>query len=462
MPTIYLALLIPLIVTGIFYYFKRHEFVWWEFFVPFGATLVFIIISKLIIDYTAVQFTEYWGSTVTSVVEEEPWNEWVHKTCSHTTRVGKTSITTYYDCSYQSDHGPQWYAKTNLGESFDITEKQHDELVKQFGTKRTSINSRHNYAPRDEGHGCDGTKFANRRVGNTSYTYQTSWDGTDATRKAYTSEHSYENKIKASDLTIFNISLVNKAKADSMGLFDYPEHQSGGFFSMTNGLDYPTILGGKVSEAVQEKFRKLNGKFGVSNQMRLWVLVFENKPSMIAQYQENYWVRGNMNELVVCIGVKGNEIQWSHAFSWAKSDELTAAVKNAVINLYTYRDTVVKKGSPVIPVTDKLKKTLGGVGKNLPNVLPIGNQEKYDTLKIKSTYPMLTDKTWDDLSLYLNKNLGRFERRSFKEFDYLTVEPSKGAIIFVYILALIISLAVNFWVVSNEIYDNDGEKKCRW
>jgi len=47
--------------------------------------------------------------------------------------------------------------------------------------------------------------------------------------------------------------------------------------------------------------------------MRLWVLVFEDKPSFIAKYQENYWVRRNMNEFVICIGKKDTIIQWGRS-----------------------------------------------------------------------------------------------------------------------------------------------------
>lgn len=457
MPTVYLALLIPLIVTGIFYYFKRHEFVWWEFFIPFGTTLIAIVIAKGIIDHQAVKFDELWGSTVTAVYEEEPYNYWQHQTCSYTTTNGKTTTTHYYDCSHQVNKGPEWYAVTNIKEQFGITEKQHDELVKQFKTSKTAIDSRKNYDSNDRCASSDGTKFQGKEVGKISYIYQTTWSGDDNTRKAYTSQHSYVNKIKASDLSIFDIKLVNKEQADSMGLFQYPEYNGGGIFRLTDGLNYPTILGGDVSKETQEKFKRLNGKFGVSNQLRLWVLIFENKPMSIAQYQENYWVKGNMNELVVCIGKKGNEIQWSHAFSWALSDVLTVAVKNQVLELYTYKDSTIKRNIPkVIPVTkDIQKKILGKVGEKLPaNIVPLPNQPTTDTIiKVKSANPVLTEQTWNDFYVYLNQNLNQFKRRSFEEFDYLSVEPSVGAVIFIYLFALAISIGTCFWVTTNDIYE---------
>ena len=467
MPTVYLALLIPIVVTGIFYLLKKHEFTWWEFFIPIIAVLLATVISKAVIDKTSVTFTEYWGSTVTAVYEEEPYNYWHNETCSRQVACGTDSdgnteyCTEYYDCSHQDDVAPSWWAETNLNEKFNITEKQHDELVMQFGTRKTSISSHDNYAPRDRAVGSKGTKFEGTRVGQTSYVYETRWGGQDETRKAYVSQHTYENRVKASDLTIFNIAMVKEEQVDSLGLFRYPEHKKSSWFGKTNGLEYPTILGGNVSEATQEIYRKLNGKYGVSNQLRLWILVFENQPMSIAQYQENYWVKGNKNELVVCIGKRGNEIQWSHAFSWALSDVLTTEVKNEVLNLYTYRDSVVQRNNPVIPVTkDIQEKVFGETGKKLPEVLPIKNPNVADSIvRVKSKTPVLTEQTWNDYYNFLNQNLNKFQRRSFEEFSYLTVEPSRGAVIFIYILALVLSLGMGLWVTNNEIYDGSDNNR---
>lgn len=467
MPIVYLALLIPIIMTGVFYYFKRHQITWWEFFIPIAAVLLATVISKLIIEHTSVMFTEYWGSTVTAVYEEEPYNYWHHETCSREVPCGTDSdgnieyCTEYYDCSHQVDVGPSWWAVTDIDERFSITEKQYDKLVAQFDTRKTAIEFHNNYAPRDRCISSKGTKFKGKHVGQISYIYKTSWGGQDETRKAYTSQHTYENRVKASDLTIFNISMVNEEQADNLGLFRYPEQKKSSWFGKTNGLEYPTILGGNVSEKTQENFRKLNGKFGKSNQLRLWILVFENKPASIAQYQENYWVRGNKNELVVCIGKKGNEIQWSYAFSWGHSAELTAAVQNEVMNLYIYRDNIVGNKTDVVPVTGEVKnKIFGEVGEKLPEVVLISTPNNDNIIQIKSSTPVLTEKTWDDFYKYLNANLHKFKRREFKEFSYLTVEPSVGAVIFIYVFALLISVGINLWIINNE-YTDDSDNNNR-
>lgn len=455
----YFAILVPIVITMIFYLYKKHEFTWWEFFIPIAAVSIAIIISKVVIDKTSVSFTEYWGSTVIAVYEEEPYNYWHNETCSYTTSStdsqGNTTTTThYYDCSHQDDVAPSWHAVTNIGEKFGISEKTHDQLQRQFKTKKTSVETRRNHDASDMSVGSIGTKFEGKKVGNISHVYQTKWNGQDDTRKSYVSEHTYENRIKASDYTVFNISLVTEEEVDSLGLFRYPELKDKMFGRGENGLHYPTILSAEgVSPDIQEKFKRLNGKFGVSNELRLWILVFDDKPQSIARYQENYWVKGNMNELVICIGKYNNEIKWAHAFSWSLSNELTVDVRNKVLNLYQYKDTTVKKVIP--PIFAQVNKV-----KNLPAKLPI--QEKDSTYSIKSpNYPVLTNETWNELYTYLNKNLSKYRRRSFDEFSYLTVEPSTGAIIFIFILAVALSIGLNLWIINNEVRESPYFDKDR-
>lgn len=436
----YLLILIPIFITIIFYIFRKSEIKWWEFFIPVGAGLILLLIAKLIVNYTTVTFDEYWGSNVVAVYEEEPYNYWHHQTCYRTVTTGKTTITIPYDCSHQVDVGPCWTAKTDLGEEIRLTEDEYEEIKTRFKTSRAIIDSHTNYDYNDRCANSNGTKFERKQVGRVSYTYQVKWDDSDATRKPYFSSHSYKNKIKSSDITIFNLSKVSDKLADTLNLFKYPEN--------IDGFDCPTILGNNISKEIQEDFKKLNGKFGVSNQMRLWVLVFEDKPLKIAYQQESYWVRGNMNELVICIGKnKNNKIDWCHTFSWSLSTELTADISGKVMNLYQYKDTTYQ---------NEFKIPVYGRGSKKHKIVKYNTIYQDSTAKVKQfESSILTDKTWGDLYQYLNNNLQRYERRSFKEFDYLTVKPSNTSLIVISIVLIIISLGLNIWIVNNEFSDDD-------
>jgi hypothetical protein len=454
------ALIVVIIVTAVFYFLNPKEYKWWEFGIPLVITLGLIFGAKALIDHSSVMFTEYWGETIVSVHEEEPWNEWISQTCTRTYPCGTDSegnteyCTETYDCSYQADYGPEWYAKTNLGNTYRMSEYLHDSLVLAYGTGKNITGSRRNHSPRDRCSGSKGTKFQGKSVGKQSYIYGTQWPNNEETRKGVFTEHRYENRIKASDLSIFNIPIVSDEDADSMGLYKYPER--------IDRYNCPTILGKDISPEVQRDFVKLNAKFGPSNELRLWVLVFEDKPSITAQYQENYWVRGNKNELVVCIGKKGNSVQWSYAFSWGLNGTLTAETASKVLELYEY--TVITKTGQKLPVAIPIVKELKGVISNatgidttlIPPALPIPNGiESIQEIK-KSSGPVLTDATWKEYYNYLDKNLHKFQRRSFEEFSYLKVEPKTWQIVLIYILALLVSGGINIWASMNEIHDRDS------
>ena len=455
---VYGALIVVVIITAVFYFINPKEYKWWEFFVPILITLGMIAGAKALIDHSSVMFTEYWGETIVSIYEEEPYNYWHHQTCSETYACGTDSdgntkyCTRYYDCSHQDDVGPSWWCKTDLGNNYGISEHLYDSLLIVYGGKRNVVDKHENYDSRDKAVSSKGTKFEGTRVGNVSYVYQVKWPGTDETRKGVFTRHRYENRIKATDLSLFNIPIVTVEEADSMGLYNYPES--------VDKFYMPTILGQNVGPTVQEHFKKLNAKFGPRNELRLWVLIFEDKPAITATYQENYWVKGNKNELVICIGKKGQEIQWAHAFSWGLNGTLTAEVASKVLELYQYTVTTDKGLTlPIaIPIVHtELKKTISeatGIDTAmLPPALPLHVNGNKITKTEKSKTPVLTEQTWMAYYDYLNKNLGKFERRHFEEFSYLKVSPKRWQVILIYILATLISGGLNIWVSTNEVKD---------
>jgi len=467
------ALIICLIVTGVFYFIDKKRYLWWEFFIPIAATLLLIFGMKLLIDNASVKFTEYWGESIISVYEEEPYNYWHSQTCTRsypcgTDKDGNTEYCTEtYDCSHQDDVGPSWYCKTDLNNNYSLTEHQYDSIKILFGGRRSEVDSHRNYAPRDRCVGSNGTKFEGRTVGNTSYVWGTNWSGTDDTRKGYFTIHKYENRIKASDLSLFNISVIAEEEADSMGLYKYPDIVKDGFFNgVGDGIYFPTILGGNVSKQTQENFRKLNAKFGVSDSLRLWILVFDNEPSSIAAYQENYWVKGNQNELIICIGTKGEEITWAHSFSWSLSEDFTMEVTQKILDLYTVTiETKAGQKLPIaIPINTKIKEIVSmGAGIDtalLPPILPLNIQKANITKTTKSQTPVLNEQTWMEYYNYLNQNLQKFQRRHFEEFSYIKVVPKTWAIILLYVFALGISIGINLWTFQNEFAD-DNQKRDR-
>lgn len=399
---VWLICIIPVITTGIFYALKPKEFVWWELILPIVISIGITFLTKLITDDLNVQHDEVWGSTVVEVYESEPYNKWVHKTCTRSRPCGTDSngntkyCTEYYDCSYQDNVGPKWYAKTSIGKSPNITEFQYDSIRDLWGNNVQIVKTRRNHSSRSRASSSNGTKFEGTRVGKTSNVNMVKWGLEETTRIPWASRHTYENRIQASDVTVFDLKVVTEEEADSLSLFEY-------VYPKGNGMNFPTILSQvPISDSVRNKFRKLNAKFGPSNRMRLWVLVYNDAVPTAGVYQENYWVKGNFNELILCISLDKNQnVTWAHSFSWTLTSELPVEARSHIYNI-----------------------------------------GKFDNAG------------WNQLYDWLNSNLGRYNKRSHDEFSYIKVTPPAWAIILNVVLTLAVSLGFNFWVTNNSINDN--------
>lgn len=126
-----------------------------------------------------------------------------------------------------------------------------------------------------------------------------------------TETNSYTNKVRCSN-SVFKFEKIDKTRATELGLIDYPT---------INGYDAPCILSKefKVSKEADDLFRKFNGAYAPTLQMRLYILLFKEEQGIsISELQKAYWQGGNKNEFVICIGLKGNnQVGWARAFSWA-------------------------------------------------------------------------------------------------------------------------------------------------
>lgn len=176
------------------------------------------------------------------------------------------------------------------------------------------------------------------------------------------------------------------------GLFQYPAIQ---------GLRQQCVMGPGATEVVEKKFQYLNATLGAPKQVRLFVLVFQNQPIQAAMEQEAFWKRGNKNELITCIGVDRDlEVQWSHVFSWSEIDDLKIEARNQVMGM---------KKLDLVAYADWLG-------------------------------PMIQSK---------------WVRKNFADFNYLTVEPTMSAVIWTFVLTLLVTVGIGVWAVLNNI-DNDG------
>ena len=102
--------LIPFVTVIVLLSFFRKETAWWEYLLVIIPSLLLALAVEALMKYDNVVDTEYLGYYVTKIRYEEPWNEYIHKTCTETRVVGHDkngrAITQTYtrDCSYVEEH----------------------------------------------------------------------------------------------------------------------------------------------------------------------------------------------------------------------------------------------------------------------------------------------------------------------------------------------------------------------
>ena len=364
------ALLIPILGAWVLHHWWPHRTMWWEYALPLTVCSLLVFGMKSCVEHQQVQSTEYWGSAGTEARYYEDWNEYVHRTCTCCCDEDGNNCTTY-DCSYVRYHSPYWQLHTSTQEVLRISEERYQQLRQRWGNERFT-DLRRNY------HTNDGDL------------YTAVWPGDSITLEPVTTIHSYENRVKAADASIFHFRTVPPSMADSIGLFSYPAVQA--------PYTQHALLGaeGPHADSANKALMHWNALLGPENEVKLFVLVFRNKPRTTGQWQEWHWKGGNMNELVICLGLdSADRVQWCHPISWGTDHRLQADIRQHV--------------------------------------------ETQDTLDI------LAFSRW--LGPVVSKH---FVRRDFKEFDYLTVEPSTGAVVTVYIITLLMTVFCCVFAVQNE------------
>jgi len=383
------ALFIPLVLTIIAYKIWPHQITIGEVALPTILSFLGIWASAYTMEETSIQDVEYNGHIIVSARYYEYWETWVEKTCSYTTCNGRdkngncTGYTThYYDCSYCDENSAYWEAYTADGLSFRIDQNYYNKLKQQWSATpvfielNRSINS-HNGLFKG-GCGQDGNA------------YEIRWDSKVETSEGAVTEHPFINMIKVNH-SAFSFKSIDKEVADSLGLYSYPKNYS--FYKQRCLLSHNMLF----TELEHRKLEYLNAVLGPKNKVKIFTLIFKNKPIDVAFKQEQYWEGGNQNELVVCIGVDdAKNIQWVKPFSWCDNKRI----------LVDTREDIAE--SKVLNV---------------------------DTL----------------FNIY-NTNVPKFfHYKSFKDFNYLTFEPTNGQLLFIYILTLILTIGSIWFVVINEI-----------
>lgn len=310
---IWLAMLIPITVAIICLIWFKREVVWWEIAIIMASSCLVIFISKLGLDKYKYQEDEYWGTYVVNVCYEEPWTEYVHRTCSYTVSCGKGCETTvYYDCSYYDNHPAEYYVIDNIGESTDIDVLVFNKLAYKFGNKQWVNMHRASRHDMGEPRCKDGNM------------YQAIWDGSFARLEPLASKHTYTNNVVHTH-SVFNFPNVS----DTLSYL-FPKLSS---FAPYYNAD--AIRGYKIQgfDEANELLKKFNGLYGHSKEVRMQIILYHNQPKTVGEQLEWYWKGGNMNEFNVVVSLSDSStVQWVRIISWTEIQDLKIDARNMILS----------------------------------------------------------------------------------------------------------------------------------
>jgi len=374
---IWLSYLIPILSTVVLLLFWGKRIAWWELCIKFAVVFLVILCAKGCSTAFLTDDDEYWSYKAVEVWHEDEWDEWITKTCTEEYACGTDSkgntkyCTRTYDCSYRDYHPDEYYFVDDYGSQHSITKSEYERYRDLWGNNSFVEMNRDFYHLDGDAH-------------------KSKWDGKRTSIKVFVDQHSYENKVMASK-NVFNFEKIEPEEAKKRGLFEYPASQ---------GSYRPSVLKTSVwswGSSFNADADYTNAMLGPKKQVRLWYVIFQDKPSITGRWQEAYWQGGNKNEFVVCMSLdKNSKVQWCHVFSWTD-------------NKY-----------PVVKVQHL-----------------ISDQKVFD--------PIATNLKIEQILQ------NEFERKHFKDFSYLEIEPTTGAIVWSYIFVLLFTIGISIWIVKNDI-----------
>lgn len=403
---IWFTIIVPILLIFIFVVIPslRQKIVWWEFLIPFGITIITIIVCQTIAIKTATRDKEYWGFIGYSIVHNEPFS--YDSECPETYQCG-TSCDSKGNCT--PVYCTRWVhcVESSSRRCFLIDNQNNERYISYSKYKELETRwNKYQYTvakiiTNSHGYKTVGDKY--NRTGH-GHQHQVFWDQKWQTSEPIVIERVYENKVQ----TMSHWGEVSKEEKRIYELFDYPVVPEGlvSISTLSNGPTYP-----KSDKYLRYLNGILNTKKHGFKKVRIWVLVWRNQPQDAAELQMKYWKNGNKNEFTIMFGIDdNNKIMWHDIMTWSESDELTIKTRDYIeINMKNKSDTYSGK------LTDNdLVSFYNWLGKEIEN---------------------------------------KYIKPDFEKYDFINVQPSMTALLISFVIVLIINLATGIFIIKNPWQD---------
>lgn len=328
---IYLFLLIPFALTVGAFYLSKQDDVKRLALITGGIATSLCFLAILITKYVSVNNvtsdTEYIGSYAVTAYRVEAYSTWVDKTCTRqvacgTDNKGNTQYCTEsYDCS-ECEYHPEYYSMVdNYGKETSISKEEYYKLKEMWNSSET-FTELNRHIVYHGGCGKDGDM------------YSIKWDNLPEHSFNITTEKTYENKLQAC-ATVYDFEKIPDSIATKKELYAYPPIK---YFEQPSLLGFEKLeipMSYKRYVEINNKFKHINGRLGKSKQVKMFLLVFKDESQSVAHLQQNYWQGGNKNEIVICVGYdsKTKNLSWVRAFSWCVDKRIEVELREDIMEL---------------------------------------------------------------------------------------------------------------------------------
>lgn len=210
------------------------------------------------------------------------------------------------------NHPDEYVEVFNIDHVQNISAKDFHWFCRRWGTGLYSIQTDHkNCVEGGGGEACD-------------------WDEDENSTETITITHRYHNPFRSSN-SLFRSRLIEEERAVELGLCSYPEiedNQEQSVIMVKEGVDIPDDL----DEALVA-LQRLNAFCGESSEIHVFILLFPASDGIgITAYQKDYWNGLNKNELLICLGMNGQKVQWCEAMSWMDDKTLELKIRSYFIH----------------------------------------------------------------------------------------------------------------------------------
>ena len=310
------ALAIPAITCVVLYFLFHHKLVWWEPFVCWGPSVLLIALFVFGAEGLQTSDTEWLtDKTVRVEYHEEYTREWEEWVPPQTDDKGNVTVPGHWE-THTEFHPEHWDKVNSSGSNWRVTKAEYNRIKGEWKSSKEIYTDLHHP---DQRH-----NFGDGR----GDMFHIDWPRTHGTIQPIAWTQSYENRIQATDNSVFKFPKISPERQKQLFNLPLPD----------KNYNTPAILGDGGSEQFEanKELMRWNAKIGPRSENgyakagRLWILIFNgSKDVQDAIDQESYWQGGNKNELTLCIGVDKNyNVNWTYVISWTKNERLKIDIRD--------------------------------------------------------------------------------------------------------------------------------------